>query len=241
MRRLFFEPVIADDLVEFGEDFHHLVHVLRISPGDHLEIVNNNADCFLVLIESIDTIRHLITARIESRKRLISMITGISMAVSLVKRDFDEMVDSLCQLGVDHLYPLICERTVVRPDSEKALKMVCRFRDISREAAKQCRGTKAMEIHEIMPFKKVVALSSCGVLFSSGGEFASFKTFLNSGVSETENAFVFIGPEGDFSQDEITVSLKRGLNTVRLSGNILRTGNAAVVTAALLLSRRGFL
>src|SRR6185436_10016783 len=76
----------------------------------------------------------------------------LAVAFALTKGDKPELVvQKLTELGVDRIVPVLAERSVSRPDSDRAAGVAERWRRIAREAARQCRRATLPAIEEVRP------------------------------------------------------------------------------------------
>lgn len=240
MIRIFASPSVSETSLQFSEDFHHLINVLRLKEDDTLEIVTPDLMLYLVRIVSASEKKQLITAEILDSESLRCSMSGLSAGVSLVKKGFEEMTDSLSQLNIDQLIPFISERTVVRPDIDRFSHQHKRLQEIAREAAKQSRGRKVMQISRLSFFADVLNKNAdIKLLFTACEGLTSDLTSIP--VSSDQSVFMLTGPEGDFTAEEVTAAVQAGFMPVILRGNILRTGNAAVTAAAVILHKKGLL
>ncbi|MDD2714578.1 MAG: RsmE family RNA methyltransferase [Candidatus Wallbacteria bacterium] len=238
MIRLFLEPVLSgSDVIEFSEEFHHLKNVLRVQPQDRIEIIDNAGNYYLASVMEFDPSLKIVRCILIKRSKITDQ-SGVTMGISLVKRDFESVIDNLTQLNVDRIIPFISERTIIRPVAGKNQKLRERWLGIAKEAAKQCRGKKIPSISEPILFTELVKSAADQKLIFSLE--ANSRCLAEMEIRHSE-ILALVGPEGDFTCGEMELAGANGFIPVRLSGNILRTSNAATVIAALLLQRKGSL
>ena len=148
----------------------------------------------------------------------------IAIGLSIGKGDRTEWaVAKLTELGVDLIVPLVCERTVVRPDEDGGHRRTARLRRIVREAAMQSRRVFLPEVTELLPLAEAVELVPAPALAEPGG-----------GLLTLAHPSVLVGPEGGWSPAERSM----GLDEVGLGPGILRIETAAVSSATLLTALR---
>jgi 16S rRNA (uracil1498-N3)-methyltransferase len=150
----------------------------------------------------------------------------LTVAFSVTKNDKPDLViQKLTELGVDHIVPMITERSIVRWDNDKGAKNQARWQKIAREAAMQSRSVFLPTIHEVYPSieKFVVTYGpNIAVADPEGGALtASISTLV-------------IGPEGGFTHQEMDLMPQR----VSLPGGILRAETAAVAAGVMLSHMR---
>lgn len=152
----------------------------------------------------------------------------IGVVFALTKGDRPELVvQKLTELGVDHLWPVVTERTVVRWDAPKAAKQHERLTKVVREAAMQSRAVFLPHLHRVRQ-----SLSEVVQTLGPGGAVA----LAEPGGSPVTDAVrvVIIGPEGGFTGEELALVDAH----VSLPGGILRAETAAIAAGVLLAEKR---
>lgn len=151
------------------------------------------------------------------------------VAFSLAKQDRTEWAaGKLAELGVDRIVPLVCERTVVRPDSEGGRRHG-RLERIVREAAMQARLVRLPRLSHPVAFDEFVGRGGPDrlALAEPGGAPLSLET-----------PMVLVGPEGGWSPAERERAARAGLPAVSVAGSVLRVETAAVAAGVLLVALR---
>ncbi|MHB8458011.1 MAG: RsmE family RNA methyltransferase, partial [Acidimicrobiales bacterium] len=149
---------------------------------------------------------------------------------SLAKGDRTEWAAAkLAELGTDRIVPLICERTVVRPEDEAGQRRSQRLQRIVREAAMQARLVHLPTVTEPRPFAEMLTThpASATCLADPAG-----------GAPSLDSPVVLIGPEGGWSQGELAMARREGVGSVALSPHVLRVETAAVAAGAILAAFR---
>ncbi len=135
------------------------------------------------------------------------------------------VVQKLTELGIDHIVPLVSERTVVRWEGARREGAVARLRRVAREAAAQCRRVWLPEVSDVVAF---------GDLGGLGGPGEVVLAQLSGDRPRLTQRVVAVGPEGGWSAAE----LGSGLPTVGFGLSVLRAETAAVTAGALMVSLR---
>lgn len=220
--------IFADDLehpVLHDDDRHHLMRVLRLRSGEIVTVSDGQGSwrSFRIVDDSL-SLEPIGDVVVETRPA-----PDIGVVFALTKGDRPELVvQKLTELGVDHLWPVVTERTVVRWDASKAAKQHERLTKVIREAAMQSRSVFIPHLHAVQisvrDAVKAVGRSGFGVgLAEPGGEPLS-----------AEVSVLIIGPEGGFTAEELAL-----VNThVSLPGGILRAETAAIAAGVLLAEKR---
>ena len=208
-------PFLNDD------DFHHLAKVLRLRSGESVSVSDGRGSWRICTYEMSaalgidDSVVH-----IETNLR------PLTVAFSVTKNDKPDLViQKLTELGVDHIVPIITERSIVRWDSDKGAKNQVRWQKIAREAAMQSRSVFVPTIHEVYP--------SIEKFVNSYGPNIAVADPEGSALTEDVSTLV-IGPEGGFTHQEMDLMPNR----VSLPGGILRAETAAVAAGVMLSHMR---
>lgn len=198
-------------------DRSHLERSLRIRAGTEITVADGEGRYRPVRFgPALDPVGPIV----EEPRPLPSLTVGFA----LVKGDrSDLVVQKLTELGVDHIVPILTERSVVRWDERRTAKNHDRHRRIVREAAVQSRNLWPPAVEPLTPLAQFLSDRPGAVLADPSG----------AQPVGPGHAVVAIGPEGGFSENELGLA-----PAVRLPGRILRTETAAITTGVLLASGR---
>ena len=125
-------------------------------------------------------------------------------------------------MGIDEITPLICQR------SERKIVKTDRLIKVISSAMKQSLKAYHPQLNEAMSFTDMVTKDVSAkkfIAYVEEGEHQPLKSCYLPG----DNAIVLIGPEGDFSPDEITIARQNGFQVVSLGKSRLRTETAGIV------------
>jgi len=218
-----------------GGDAHKITRVLRLRPGDHIEIVDSRGCAFAAAIEEAGQI---------VRARLIDVIAGgapeatsftidVAQAVPKAAR-MDFVVEKGTELGAAAFLPFYSERSVGRRVGPEKL---ARWRRIARSASQQSGRRDVPEIHEPVEFHALA------------GRFAEYDTVLfawelapaeplhdrlRALLPHAGRVLIVVGPEGGFAHAEAEAATSGGAHLLWLGSRILRTDTAAVVLLAVI-------
>lgn len=239
MKRIFVEDVTGSEVTISGGDANHLARSLRVKRGDRITAVDGKGNC--ALLEFVDFNREMISARRISEIQKTALEQSIILADCLPKQNrFDNIIEKATELGVDKIEPLISERTIARPNRDNSKhERWCR---IAKEAAEQCARNTIPTIGEIRGLdvwlKEISPLSDDTLfLFCWEGEQTTtvreiLHAYKNS--SGNKNIVVLIGPEGGFSEREVSAIKFSGGISVSLGKRILKTDTAAISVLAMI-------
>lgn len=216
------------------KQINHLKNVLRAKPGEDAAASDENGFDYICKIEKISK---EITLKILSRKiSRKSQGPRITIACAIPKKSkMDDIIDKLAQIGVDRIIPIETERVLVKLDKAKKAQRHERWQRIAKSAAEQSQRSLLPVIEQIKTMEEVLAASrdyDLKLIPTLSGKRKSLK----EAVDEVHpgNILVFIGPEGDFTDEEIDLALKSGCVPVSLGDNVLRVETAAVAVASFL-------
>lgn len=240
---------ISDNLVEqdqkvviTGPDVKHISRVLRLGPGDKIELLNGTGQEFEAKIT--DIMNNEVVCEILTRRQVSSESpVQVTLYQGLPKSDkMETVIQKTTELGVYRIVPVVCERTVVKLDDKKASSRRLRWQRVAEEAAKQSRRTIIPEVTEPVSFSEAMRQIAVEVFAIMPWEeqqpSESIGKVLNANLGKKEVA-IFIGPEGGFSKSEAEAAKTRGVYHVSLGPRILRTETAGIVAVAIVLYQLG--
>ncbi|HVB96942.1 MAG TPA: RsmE family RNA methyltransferase [Chloroflexota bacterium] len=242
----FFVPreALSRGTVAFGpEQSRQIATVLRLHPGDDLNVLDNAGwiyDVHLTDVSTMNTIgvvrgRHLASG--EPR-------TKLTLYLSLLKADKLEFVlQKGTELGVSGFVPVISDRSIIGAIISENRRT--RWERIIAEAAEQCERGRLPQLSPAIVFpqacEQVHGLSFIAV---ERGDRPSLQKVLTEKVgnavgSRPFSLNLFIGPEGGYSPEESNLAVSYGIIPVNLGPRILRAETAAIVGATLVLAYTG--
>ena len=227
-QRYFVETPIDDSpttqLVD--AEAQHLAKVMRARLGDEVVAFDGSGWEFVARVTGIG--KTTVELEIVQRRCIDrELLQPLTLAVALPKGDRQKvLVEKLVELGVTRLIPLETERSV----AEGTTAALVRLRRQVIEASKQCGRNRLMEIAAPVALAQLVQSVTAAqrrVLAHPGGA-----VLTNSPTAGA--ASVAIGPEGGFTDDEVSLAAAAGWEIVSLGPRILRIETAALAFAALL-------
>jgi 16S rRNA (uracil1498-N3)-methyltransferase len=202
---------------------HQMTRVLRFKPGERIQFLDNSGKIYEAEVLEINkkTVNGKILNAIEKPD---APKYKINLCMALLKKDnFEWVLEKACELGVSEITPMVTKRCV-----KKINQIPERWRMIIKEASEQCGRTTLPEINEIIGFKETVKKYSPGIICYAGSE--------NSihGIELPKKISIYIGPEGDFTEEEIILARQNKIEPINLGSNILRAETAAIAAVALI-------
>ena len=253
-RRFYATPEnIAVSMVTLSADeTHHLVHVLRMTPGDEAFVFDGCGHEYRCNFRRVEH-NHAHLEITEALSDIVESPLHLTLAQALAKGEkFDFIVQKATELGVSAIAPLITRYSDVRFDEQQKKKRVERWRRISLEAMKQCGRRKLVDIAAPRSLREFIAVNDASQDTSpsaaSNGERVLLLFSERGGVSVThalgerpksDSVIALIGPEGGWSDDEKEALNDCGCTAVTLGPRVLRTETAAIVSIALIQQAMG--
>jgi 16S rRNA (uracil1498-N3)-methyltransferase len=228
---------ISDDRVKIsGREFHHLANVLRLQKGDEIVVLDGLGGIYKVrLISRSDEIA---VGNITDHKRVAPPHVWVNVCVGLPKSDkMDLIVQKCTELGAYRIVPVLCQHSVSKPPPERTEKRIARWQQIAVEASKQSHRSYFPLIPGMLDFHEALSDQECDlrlIFAARPWEYTILKDVLKQNKT-ARKVELFIGPEGGFSEDEISLAISSGALPVSLGGNILRTETAAIAALAIVL------
>lgn len=229
---LFYVPGISGaECTLSEEESKHAVRVLRLKTGDRVQVIDGAGGWYEAEIGDDHPKRCLL--RLLEKKNGAKHPYLLQLAIGPTK-NIDRMewlVEKATEIGLDILSPIDCrysERSAVKSD---------RLQKIAVSAMKQSLKSWLPEIREMESFRDFLAAHQDfdGQKFIAHC-YDSPKTLLKEAYTKGRNALILIGPEGDFSEEEVKAATGAGFTPVSLGQARLRTetaGLVAVMTVAL--------
>jgi 16S rRNA (uracil1498-N3)-methyltransferase len=220
---LFFVENITNTIKIEGDTFNHLkAHHVNIN--DHIFFTDGNGTLAEAVI--LDFSKQYIIANIIESKFMNRPLINSTLFAPLLKQSerFDWMVEKAVELGVNQIIPIITERTI------KSSIKIPRLQNIVKAACLQSLKCYFPIINNPIYFDDAIKsnVNSKRVIAYCGDEI--IKTNLYDCINESEDVSIFIGPEGDFTFEEIKKASSAGIIPVSLGNQRLRSETAAIVS-----------
>ena len=237
MHNFFVEPSQKENDRYFitGNDYNHIVNVLRMEAGDTF-LVSLLGKSDLCELEGVDG--DTVTARIlEEDYQNTELPLQIYLFPGLPKGDKMEfIIQKSVELGVYGIVPTEMSRCVVKLDDKKKKSKVSRWQSISESAAKQSKRNYMPKVYDVLSYKQALKMASeldlLIVPYENEEGMAATKRVLES-LKSCKSVGIFIGSEGGFDDNEIKLAKEAGGQIISLGKRILRTETAAVTSVAM--------
>lgn len=240
MSRFFVEQTDIYDseiIISQKSDVKHIKKVLRMKPGDLLEISDGDAweyegeilhiDDDQIEVKIIDKQKFAREPEIE-----VTIYQGVPKSGKM-----ELIVQKNVELGIRKIVPTFMDRTVVS-GIDKYKKKIERYNNIAMEAAKQCRRGIIPTVAEPLTFKNMVDdLKEYDLIifpYENENNY-TIKNLLQGLENKPKKVAVIIGPEGGFSDSEVLTLKEKDIESVTLGNTILRTETAGIAAVSMLM------
>lgn len=221
---LFYTPDIAETLTLPEVESGHCVRVLRLVEGDEIGLIDGRGTFYRAAIDLAHNKRCKVRI-LEERSQPAHWVGPIEVAIAPTK-NLDRMewfTEKTTEMGIDAIVPLLC-----RFSERKELK-VERIEKIAISAMKQSLKAVLPRIDEMTPFERYVREPFDGQKFIAHCYADEERKLLSQTYKAGSSARILIGPEGDFSPEEVTLAIENGYVPISLGASRLRTETAGVV------------
>lgn len=230
--QLFYAPEITPPFHTLSEEeSKHCVRVLRLNTGDTLYITDGKGNLFCC--ELVDANPRQCSVRVtETRSEWEKLPYRLIMAVSPTKNNdrFEWFLEKATEIGVGEIVPLETDH------SERRVFKAERGEKIITAAMKQSLKAYRPHLHPLTSFRAWVTTPFEGRKFIAHCDTAQSETgkeHLANLLKAGESVTILIGPEGDFSPEEIALAIDNGFEEITLGTQRLRTETAAVVATTM--------
>ena len=221
---VFYLPDAENGMISFPEEeSKHCVKVLRMQEGDRFCVTNGKGSLFdgeLVEAHPKRAVACLTNQRPGYDNRPFSL--EIAIAPTKLNERTEWFLEKATEIGIDKV------RLFASYHSERRVANVERFRKVMISAIKQSIKSKLPEIEDVVDFNKLVKQPFDGQKFIAWID-DNVTELLCDKYEKGKNALVLIGPEGDFSAEEVKLAVENGFVPVSLGDARLRTETAAIV------------
>lgn len=237
LKRYFIDKSLVGvaNIVLDGDEFHHMVNVMRTRAGDTVELFCGDGNNYLAQVVDIQKKQALLKIQSVSPNPCEPTLK-LDVYQALAKGDKLSLItQKITELGASGLYVFDSKFCDVKANTGK----LDRLELISASASKQCGRSSVVNVQGVVSIKQVcenVKSYDKFYVFYEAEEKDNFKNhLLNLINSNVQNIAIMIGAEGGFATEEIEQLTKSGAIIVGLGKRILRTETAAIAGSALVM------
>lgn len=235
---LFYTPDIQSTIYTLNEEeSKHCVRVLRLNNGDKIELIDGIGGWYEAEITDANPKRCTVTV-VQSKKEFGKRNVQLHIAIAPTKNmdRLEWFIEKATEIGIDELSLIDCD------NSERTIVKTERLNKVAVSAIKQSIKAYLPQINEVIDFKKFIFSSTnfigqkfiahCYPIHQESPGERENKKHLKTVYQKGNNALLLIGPEGDFSVDEVQLSIDNGFKEISLGNSRLRTETAALYCCA---------
>jgi len=219
---IFYTPDILKSFELPYEEAQHCVLVLRLKEGDEV-LLTDGAGHFFKAVISLASQKHCKVEILETISQALPWQNQIHIALAPTKNmDRNEFfAEKATEIGINQISFLNC-----RYSERKEIKSE-RIEKILISAMKQSQKATLPQLQGMIDFKQFITQNFDGQKFIAHCH-AGEKIHLVNAYTKGQNVLILIGPEGDFSEEEVALAIKNGFQPVSLGESRLRTETAAL-------------
>jgi len=223
---IFYKPDISDDkLLLDKHESHHCLNVLRYRRGDKVRIIDGKGGLYIAQIESEDP--KACGVRIISKHENFEALPyelHIAIAPTKSMDRFEWFIEKATEIGVSSITPIICQR------SERRNIRMDRIVKVAVSAMKQSVKAYLPRINDPVDFSIWIEQGHAGLKFIAHCMETPKKDIRTVELSDITH--VFIGPEGDFTPDELLRAKQNNFESLSLGDYRLRTETAGMMVCS---------
>lgn len=228
--RYFYVPQAIERNELPAEEATHALRVLRLKPGDELFLMDGEGVFYEAHVTQADKHCYYEIDKALPQPKTWSAHIHLGIAPTKMMERIEWLAEKATEIGFDELSFLHCkfsERKTLRAD---------RVEKIVISAAKQSRKSFLPQVHELTPFSQFIDESEEGHRYIAHCydeiERVDFFNELNQ-LTDDDPITILVGPEGDFSIDEVNLAMAKGYKSISLGKSRLRTETAGLYAVML--------
>lgn len=222
--QVFYAPDITGDTYTLDErESKHTIRVLRMKKGTPVRLIDGKGNLYEGIITEPDP--KLCSIKIVSVIREFEKKNyRLHIAISPLKNPerFEWFIEKSVEMGVDEITPVICKNT------EKTGVKTDRIRNLIISAMKQSLKAQETVLNQTLTFREFINKSHKGTLLIAHCKRDLKRERIVDVYSRGEDAVILIGPEGDFSREEIEEAMSKNFTQIHFGNNRLRTETAGI-------------
>ncbi len=222
--QLFFSNIKEDNVFTFDEnESKHIIKVLRHKKGDLIYVTDGRGEMYSATIISDDPrkCRASVSGTPVSIDRH-NYYLHIAIAPTKNHDRLEWFVEKSVEMGIDEITPVICEH------SERKRVRIDRLQRVMLSAMKQSYKVHLTKINKAVYVRDLIRNEFDGNKYIAYLDKTGNTASLQAACKRNTNALILIGPEGDFSREEINTALENDFTPISLGNSRLRTETAGI-------------
>lgn len=224
--QIFYCPdIITNTAILSEEESYHCIKVLRLNKGDFVQLIDGKGNIYEACIDEAHPRQcHLEIQSKSTQPDHRSFNLHIAIAPTKNIERFEWFIEKSVEIGIDTITPILCMR------SERKVLKIDRLQKLIISTMKQAKITKLPVLNELVNFNAFIKYctsleENCFIAHCDKGQ----KTALKTAFIKNRDVIILIGPEGDFSTEEINIALSKHFVPVSLGATRLRTETAGII------------
>lgn len=227
---VFYCPGISNEEVYVlpEQEMHHAIHVLRMRAGDKIQLTDGKGNMYhaeIISAQKKECAVKIMATEVQQNDRNYHLHIAIAPVKSSDR--FDVFLEKVTEMGIDEITPLLCR------NSERRKISLEKNRQTLVSAMKQSGRCFLPQLYEFTQFEDFILQNN---ILQTKKYIAHCKSsvrdnFFHSAAS-AQNILILIGPEGDFTEEEILLAEKNNFTSVSLGDMRLRTETAGILACA---------
>ncbi|HWW42798.1 16S rRNA (uracil(1498)-N(3))-methyltransferase [Pedobacter sp.] len=221
---VFYTPDInADQYTLNEEESRHCTKVLRLTLGDHVFLIDGKGGFYeaeIIRETKRNVSLHVLNVQQEYQKRNHHLHIAVAPTKNIDRIEW--FLEKATEIGIDEITPIICER------SERKVVKEDRLFKVITSAVKQSLQAYHPVLNAAVSLTDFVKQSHAGTKMVAHCVDGEPRQYISELIRPQEQYTILIGPEGDFSPNEIALTLENGFKPLTLGNTRLRTETAAL-------------
>jgi 16S rRNA (uracil1498-N3)-methyltransferase len=216
-------PTIADNRIHIQDEEQRHLTIARIEKDERLEVFDGKGNVWTVRVDSVE--KRETVAVVEDTRYVPPDSIGLTLALALIRMAaFELALEKAVEVGVTRIVPFTAKRSNIAPGARHD-----RWLRIVIEAAKQSKRYHLPALESPIRFDQVLSIPAVSkIVFAERGGGPLKSALAGSPV------LYLIGPEGGWTENELTAAREHGFREVSLGTTILKSETAAIVGASLI-------
>jgi 16S rRNA (uracil1498-N3)-methyltransferase len=223
-----------------GREAHHALHVLRLKQGETVAVLDGNGNEYRCTIK--DAARNAVTLSVSLKNSVPAPPCSVTLCVSVPKgKIIESIIQKAVELGARRIVPILSERVVTQLDEGDAESKRDKWQNVAIEAIKQCGAAWLPKVEAPLTIEQFRARQERFDL-SLVGSLQQERRLPREVLREFETKHgrlpksvgIWVGPEGDFTPDEVMTIQKSGAQPISLGRLVLRVETAAIYCLSIL-------
>lgn len=226
--QLFYEPnVSGDQFILNDEEARHCIKVLRKKQGDSITVIDGKGTFITAQILDANPKKCLLKVLETKQEDAKDFYIHIAIAPTKNIDRIEWFVEKAVEIGIDEISFINCQ------NSERRQIKMDRIEKKAISAMKQSIKASLPKLNEIQPFKEFVKTEMVMDKYIGFVDMDN-PNLLSKTVEKSAAYLMLIGPEGDFSDEEVELAINKGFKKISLGKSRLRTETAGIATCCIL-------